>query len=214
MPLQNRVTPAGDIVAADARGMFMGNRGILHDAEKRLGRSRWKHKVWIVCLTEFSGRHRAVMAPRRYTELFFLDEAVAIAAGHRPCFECRRRDFHAWQAAWRGGNGAPVLPRAGEMDAVLHRERIEPGTRRQRTWRARLGDLTDGAFVLWRDRPCLVAGGRLRPWTHAGYEAGLVAPPAETVTVLTPPSSAGALRGGYKPVLHPSARPLQGREDS
>ncbi|MGH6620622.1 MAG: hypothetical protein ACREF6_13845, partial [Alphaproteobacteria bacterium] len=101
-----------------------------------------------------------------------------------------------------------------EMDAVLHRERIGPGTRRQRTWRARLGDLPDGAFILWRDRPCLVAAGRLRPWTHAGYEGGLASPPAETVTVLTPPSSAGVLRGGYKPVLHPSAPPLQGREDS
>lgn len=207
MPLQNRVTPDGDIVAADARGLFMGNRGILHDAGKRLGRSRWKHKVWIVCLTAFRGRHREVMAPRRYTELFFLDEAVAIAAGHRPCFECRRRDFHAWQSAWRVGNHASSPPRAGEMDAVLHRERIEPGTRKQQRWRARPGDLPDGAFVLWRGRPCLIAARRLWPWTHAGYDAAHALAPAETVTVLTPPSSVGALRGGYEPVLHGTATP-------
>ena len=207
MPLQNRVTPAGEIVAAEARGLFMGNRGILHDADKRLGRSRWKHKVWIVCVTTFRGRHRVVMAPRRYTELFFLDEAVAIAAGHRPCFECRRRDFHAWQEAWRRGNGAGAAPRAREMDAVLHRERIEPGTRSQRRWRTPLGSLPDGVFVLWQERPCLVAGDRLLPWSHAGYGDPWARPASETVTVLTPPSSVGALRGGYRPVLHGSAAP-------
>jgi hypothetical protein len=205
VPLQNRVTPAGEIVAAAARGLFMGNRGILHDADKRLGRSRWKHKVWIICLTQFRGRHREVMAPRRYTELFFLDEAVAIAAGHRPCFECRRRAFHAWQEAWRTGNGALSAPRAGEMDAVLHRERIEPGARTQRLWRAPLGDLPKGTFVLWREQPCLLAAGGLLPWTHAGYGAALAIPAGATVTVLTPPSSVGALRGGYRPVLHDSA---------
>ena len=205
MPLQNRVTPTGDIVAADARGLFMGNRGILHDAEKRLGRSRWKHKVWIICRTSFRGRHRDVMTPHRYTELFFLDEAVAIAAGHRPCFECRRRDYHAWQEAWRIGNAATVSPRAGEMDARLHDERIEPGTRHQRQWRSPLGDLPDGAFILWAGRPCLVAGGRLWSWSHGGYGAAEALRPTESVSVLTPPASVGALRGGYRPVIHPSA---------
>lgn len=205
MPLQNRVTPTGEIVAADARGLFMGNRGILHDAAKRLGRSRWKHKVWIICRTSFRGRRREVMTPRRYTELFFLDEAVAIAAGHRPCFECRRRDYYAWQAAWRDGNASRFLPPAREMDARLHAERIEPGTRQQRRWRAAPGDLPDGVFIFWEDRPCLLAGGRLWPWSHRGYEKSMALPRAESVTVLTPPSSVGALRAGYAPVLHPSA---------
>lgn len=206
MPLQNRVTPTGDIVAVAARGLFMGNRGILHDASRRLGASRWKHKVWIICRTCFRGRHRTVMAPRRYTELFFLDEAVAIAAGHRPCFECRRRAFHAWQAAWANGNGAPSPPRAAEMDAALHAARIVPGTRRQQVRQGRLGTLPDGAFVLLNGAAHLVLGGRLLPWSHTGYGEPVAAPAAKTVVVLTPRPAVGALRGGYRPVLHPTAR--------
>jgi len=206
MPLQNRVTPTGDIVAVAARGLFMGNRGILHDASRRLGVSRWKHKVWIVCRTCFRGRRRVVMAPRRYTELFFLDEAVAIAAGHRPCFECRRREFHAWQAAWLAGNGLSAPPRAAEMDAALHAARIEPGTRRQRTWQSPLGALPDGSYVLWQARPHIYLDGTLRPWSHTGYGAAVAAPPEDEVVVLTPRPSVGALRGGYRPVCHPSAR--------
>jgi hypothetical protein len=205
MPLQNRVTPTGDIVAAAARGLFMGNRGILHDADKRLGRSRWKHKVWIICRTCFRGRHRRVMTPRRYTELFFLDEAVAIAAGHRPCFECRRQDFYAWQRAWQSGNGATSLPRAGEMDAVLHRERIVSGTRRQKTWQCPLGDLPEAVFVLWDDRPHIYISGSLRSWSHDGYGGAVPGAGREPVTVLTPRSSVGAIRGGYRPALHPTA---------
>jgi hypothetical protein len=204
MPLQNRVTPDGDIVAVAARGLFMGNRGILHDSAKRLGRSRWKHKVWIICRTCFRGRPRAVMAPRRYTELFFLDEAVAIAAGHRPCFECRRREFYAWQRAWRDGNGLTDLPRAPEMDAALHAERVDPGTRRQKTWHGAVADLPDGAFVLWDGRPHILRDGLFRPWSHAGYAAGFRPPAGGAVVVLTPRSSVGALRGGYCPAVHPS----------
>jgi hypothetical protein len=205
MPLQNRVTPTGEIVAVASRGLLMGNRGILHDAAKRLGRSRWKHKVWIICRIRFRGRHREVMTPHRYTELFFLDEAVALAAGHRPCFECRRQEFHAWQRAWQAGNGTADIPRAGEMDSVLHGERIVSGTRRQRTWRCPLAGLPDAAFVLWDDRPHIVIGGRLRCWSHDGYGAAVSGPGREPVTVLTPRHSVGALRGGYRPILHSSA---------
>lgn len=206
MPLWNRVTPTGDIVAVAARGLFMGNRGILHDASQRLGTSRWKHKVWIICRTCFRGRHRKVMAPRRYTELFFLDEAVAIAAGHRPCFECRREAFHAWQEAWRAGNGLAEPPRAAAMDAALHTARIAPGMREQRRWQSPPGDLPDGTFVLWDSLPHLLFDGRLRPWSHAGYGAPVAVPSAQTVCVLTPQPSIGALCGGYRPVLHPSVR--------
>lgn len=206
MPLRNRVTPTGEIVAVAARGLFMGNRGILHDDAKRLGRSRWKHKVWIICRTCFRGRHRAVMSPRRYTELFFFDEAVAIAAGHRPCFECRRQEFYAWQRAWQAGNGVADSPRAPEMDRVLHTERVVSGTRRQKTWRCPLGDLPDAAFVLWEGLPHIHIGGMLRPWSHDGYGAAVAAPETEPVTVLTPPSSIGAIGGGYRPFLHSSAR--------
>jgi len=116
--LQNRVTPFGEIVATPARGLSMGNRGILHDDRRRLGRRRWTHKAWICCVTEFRGRRRQVMAPGRYTELFFLDEAVALAAGHRPCFECRRAAANAFAACWGGE------PRAPDMDRVLHAERL------------------------------------------------------------------------------------------
>ncbi len=199
MPLQNRVTPTGEIVAVDARGGFMGNRGILHDGNRRLGVSRWKHKAWIICRLSFRGRHRVLMTPGRYTELFFHDEAVAIAAGHRPCFECRRRDFYAWQSAWRDGNGEPGLPRAPEMDARLHRERVNPYTRRQTVWQATLGDLPDGTFLSHAGQPCLWRGRQIHPWTHRGYGAAVRLPPREMVTVLTPPSSVGALRGGYRP---------------
>ena len=206
MSLQNRVTPTGEIVAVAARGLFMGNRGILHDDTKQLGRSRWKHKVWIICRTCFRGRHRTVMAPRRYTELFFFDEAVAIAAGHRPCFECRRQDFHAWQRAWQAGNGIADTPRAPEMDRALHAERIISGTRRQRTWRCPLGTLPDAAFVVWEGQPHIRIEGRLRPWSYDGYGAAVDVPDVETVIVLTPPSSVGAIRGGYRPARHSSVR--------
>ena len=202
MPLQNRVTPTGDIVAVPARGLFMGNRGILHDDARRLGRSRWKHKAWIICLLSFRGRRRVPMTPRRYTELFFLDEAVAIAAGHRPCFECRRQDFYVWQSAWRDGNGIAELPRAPAMDDVLHAERAVRGGRRQRTWTAPADALADGSFVLLDDAPHLLLGESLHPWSHDGYGTPRPVPRKGSLTVLTPPASVGALRGGYRPALH------------
>src|SRR5215472_11421444 len=125
MPLQNRVTPAGDIIATSYRGLFTGNRGIIHDpATKTLLRKRWSSPAWLTCTCEFRGRRREVMAQRSWTELFFLDEATALAAGHRPCFYCRRDDANAFRAAWAEANRCPP-PRAAEMDAVLHSERLQ-----------------------------------------------------------------------------------------
>ncbi len=206
-PRQNRVDPFGGIVAVPARGTFMGNRGILHDAEGRLGTARWKLRAWLICLTEFRGRQRQVMAPNRYTELFFLDEATALAAGHRPCFECRRRDFLAWREAWATGTGwsSAAPPRVADMDGCLHAERVEARTRRKRVWTAPLASLPDGAMIAVEGAPRLVLGDSLLPWRFEGYGPPHKRPATGEATVLTPPSSVAALRAGYRPVLHPTA---------
>lgn len=196
MPLQNRVTPFGDIVAAPERGTMMGNRGILHDERRTLGRRRWTHKAWICCVTEFRGRKRQVMAPGRYTELFFLDEAVALAAGHRPCFECRRAAAKAYSACWGGS------PRAGEMDRVLHAERLDG--RRRRIHIRECADLPDGAFVSRDGAAWLVRGTMLLRYAPGGYGAATERP-AGAAEVLTPPATLRAFRAGYAPLLHPSA---------
>ena len=196
MALQNRVTPFGDIIATPERGLMMGNRGILHDGNRRLGRRRWTHKAWICCVTEFRGRKRQVMAPGRYTELFFLDEAVALAAGHRPCFECRREAAKAYAACWGGS------PRAGEMDRELHAERLD--ARCRRTHFRQSADLPDGAFASRDGFAWLVRGPLLLRYSPAGYDAA-IRRPAGAVEVLTPPATLRALRAGYAPLLHPSA---------
>jgi hypothetical protein len=199
MPLQNRVTPGGEIIADPARGTLMGNRGILHDARQRLGAARWRHPHWICCRLAFKGRRRAVMAPGRYTELFFLDEATALAAGHRPCCECRREDFRAFQAAWRRAFGHAAA--APAIDRALHGARVEPRLRRQIRFQAPLEDLPDGVFVLLPEapNPLLVQGDRLYPWHPGGY-----GPPrarrSGRASVLTPAPAVAVLRAGYRPV--------------
>ena len=205
MALQNRVTPGGEIVAVPERGSFMGNRGVLHDANMRLGRRRWALKAWLICRLEFRGRHRAVMTPRRYTELFFFDEAVAIAAGHRPCYECRRDAFHAWQHAWREAAELDAPPRARVMDDQLHRDRVDTNSRAQRRWPARLGALPDGAFVEFDGAAHLVLYGGPRRWSWRGYGPALTVASKQIVSVLTPHSSVLVLKAGYRPWLHPSA---------
>jgi len=147
MPLQNRVTPFGDIIATAHRGMFTGNRGIIHDpATKTLLKRRWSTRAWLTCVCEFRGRRREVMGGRSWTELFFLDEATAFAAGHRPCFFCRREDANRFRAAWEKGNGASRL-RADDIDAVLHRERLEGKRKRLHGLPMPLSQLPDGAMV-------------------------------------------------------------------
>jgi hypothetical protein len=207
MPMQNRVTPTSEIIADTARGMLMGNRGILHDANRQLGRARWRHPHWIYCRLSFKGRRREVMAPRRYTELFFLDQATALAAGHRPCCECRREDFRNFQAAWRRAFGEATAA-ARAIDRSLHSARIDPRTRRQIRFEAPLDDLPDGVFVLLADdpgTPLLVRSANLLPWHPAGYARPRPRPTATRCSVLTPRPTVAVLTVGYAAALHPSA---------
>jgi hypothetical protein len=203
MPLQNRVTPFGEIIAIPHRGLFTGNRGIIHDPATRtlLGR-RWTTKAWLVCRCDFKGRRRQVMATRSWTELFFLDEATALAAGHRPCFFCRRADAEAFRGAWAAGQGM-TSPRASVIDAVLHAERMAGRTRRLHPIGDDPAGLPDGTMVQAGDAGFAIVGGRARQWSPAGYLAPVAMP--REARLLTPPSTVRALRAGFRPVLHPSA---------
>lgn len=205
MPLQNRVLPTGEIVAHPGRGLLMGNRGCLHRSDRTLGAARWRSPMWICCVLEWKGVRRDVMPPGRWTALFFLDEATALAAGHRPCGYCRRDDFLAFAEHWRVARGLAHRPRAGEMDRQLHSERVEPRSRRKPTWQARAGDLPDGSMVLAADSPALLLRGRRLDWSLDGYGPPCAQAPDEVVEVLTPPSTTAVLAGGYRPLLHPSA---------
>jgi hypothetical protein len=192
-PLQNRVTPFGEIIAVAARGTMMGNRGgALHDAARRLGARRWVSRRWICCRLDFKDRRREVMAPGRYTELFFLDEATALAAGHRPCAECRREDYRLFQAAWLRA-GLPGPARADNMDRFLHRERFEAHV---------VGDLPDGAMVACGDDAFLVRAGRFHLWSSSGYGAARDISVPERL--LTPPATVRVLAAGYRAGIHPS----------
>jgi hypothetical protein len=203
MPLRNRVTPLGELVADPARGLVYGNRGCLHDAEGRI-RRRYAGKRWIACRLEFRGRRRtSLLQPGRYTELFFLDEATAFAAGHRPCAECRREDYVRFQELWRGLGLGPAS--ADAIDARLHEERLDG--REQRHHEARLADLPAGALVFHDGRPWLVLRRELRQWTPAGYTERVQRRRGETATVITPPSLVAVLRAGWVgavPLLHPT----------
>jgi hypothetical protein len=203
MPLQNRVTPTGDIVADPHRGIFTGNRGIIHDpATKTLLKKRWSSPAWITCVCEFRGWRRKVMGGRSWTELFFLDEATAFAAGHRPCFFCRRDDANRFRAAWQQGNGVTDVL-AKEMDAVLHRERLERGKKRLHPLPVPVAELPDGAMVQAEAESLLIVQGRALLWSMAGYRKAVNA--IEDAMLLTPPSTLRAISAGYRPVLHPSA---------
>jgi hypothetical protein len=208
MPLQNRVTPFGDIIATPHRGMFTGNRGIIHDpATKTLSKRRWSSRAWLTCVCEFRGRRREVMGGRSWTELFFLDEATAFAAGHRPCFFCRRDDANRFRAAWEKGNGASDL-RADDIDAVLHRERLEGRRKRVHALPVPLSKLPDGAMVAVDEDSFLIAKGRRLKWSPAGYRVAQGR--MEDAMLLTPPSTLRAFSAGYRPVLHRSVTELVG----
>jgi len=202
MPERNRVTPMGDIVAIPLRGAWTGNRGILHSGHEivRFHAS----DLWITCALEFRGRWREQWRPHRWTHLYFHDEAVALAAGHRPCAECRRASYRAYQAAWAAGLGTS-LPSAARMNRQLHTERIMRGTHSRRLHAASWADLPDGAFVLLGP-PAVVVGDELITWTHAGYGNRQPRPRRGAARLITPPSTVATLRAGYPVQIDPAAR--------
>jgi hypothetical protein len=201
MPRQNRVTPFGDIVVTPERGTLFGNRGLLHDPEGRIRRP-WRLKRWLLCVLAFKGRRRQVMTPGRYTELFFLDEATGLAAGHRPCAECRRDRYLAFRNVWPSG-----IVSATALDDQLHAERLNADGS-QCTFEANLDDLPDGVFVTRREsggRAYLLWKGRLLAWSPGCYRERLPRPKGEAVVVLTPRSTVEVVRAGYIPAVHVSA---------
>ncbi len=209
MPLQNRVDPYGAMFRSPARGTMMGNRGgALHNDERQIVRP-YKSRRWIACVLEFRGRKRSVMTPNRYTELFFLDEAVAMSAGHRPCAECRWKRFQAFRSAWaqRNETGRGELPAADEMDTELHRARVERRGRKV-TYAAELDALPNGCFVEVDGTAHLVWDDALLLWTPEAYAGKRPRPPGLTVTVLTPRPIVECLRAGYVPETHPTRRAL------
>lgn len=205
-PLQNRGTPTGELASVAERGLLMGNRGgQFHRADRTLGRRRWASRAWIACVLDWQDRHEDIWVDRHYTQLFFLDEATALATGHRPCGYCRRADYRRFAALWAAASGLPEPPKAPLMDDRLHAER----------WASRgtaasspepLSGLPDGAMVMHADAPHLLHAGRLWPWSFAGYGAGVTAAGVGRAVVITPPSILAILRAGYHPLLHPSAR--------
>ncbi|MES1160798.1 MAG: hypothetical protein ABUM51_08575 [Bacteroidota bacterium] len=198
--LQNRVDPLGAIIKTSARGSLMGNRGVIHSPAQEILRP-FKLKAWITCRLAFKGRKRKVMTPDRWTELFFLDEATAFSAGHRPCFECRREDAGRFKAFWLKGNPAYKFDektRIQEIDEVLHKERIHQDQTKV-TFTERPANLPNGSFVLYEGLPYLLFEGCLLRWSPFGYEKGISIPQVDELTVLTPKSIVNTFRAGYIP---------------
>ena len=203
MTLPNRVSPLGELFATPARGTLMGNRGgRIHTDDKRLTTRRWASRQWICCVLDFKNRQRDVWG-RYYTELFFLDEVTGFAAGHRPCFECRRKDAERFARLFANGEARASAP---AMDDILHAERLEG--RAKRTHRAGIDTLPDGAMIVVDGEPFALRGKRMLHWTPNGYHAPRPRPRGIEVDVLTPPSTVAVLVRGYQPQWHPSAGTL------
>jgi hypothetical protein len=202
-PARNRVTPTGDIVAIPLRGAWTGNRGILH-AGREIVRFH-ASDLWITCALEFRGRSYEQWVPHHFTFLYFHDEAVSFAAGHRPCAECRRDSYNAYRAAWAAGRGGDP-PSAKGMNRQLHRERIVPGTHRRRFHDMPWDALPDGTFVMLDQGPAVVVGGHVTAWTHEGYGARRARPRDGVATVMTPPATVAVLRADYAVQIDDSAR--------
>jgi hypothetical protein len=200
--LQNRVDPSGQIIITPERGAWMGNRGVIHDNKKKIVRP-YRLKTWITCVLQFKGRHREVMAAGRYTELFFMDEATAFSAGHRPCAECRREDFSRFKTFWLKGNeghGFTSKTPIGKIDEIIHDERIGIDNEKK-THREPITSLPDGTFILYDGMDYLKKGGTLYKWLPAGYSAPEPITASGDVEVLTPQSIVNAFRAGYIPQM-------------
>jgi hypothetical protein len=200
--LQNRVNPYGEIIKTKARGLWMGNRGLLHNPDQHIVRP-YKLKAWITCLLQFKGRHREIMAPNRYTELFFLDEATAFAAGHRPCFECRREDFNRFKAFWIKGNpeyNFSIKTSIDAIDKILHHERMNEDNSKK-MYKANSRSLPDGAFISINNDPYLIANNQIYLWTPGGYIKKHPLPDRGKANVLTPKSIVNAFSTGYVPQM-------------
>ncbi len=205
MPLQNRVTPEGDIVATPARGTIYGNRGgCFHRDDGSLKKRLWANRQWICCVLEFKNRRRILRQPGKFTELFFLDEATAFAAGHRPCFECRRADAEAFRGFWAKAHGLAEVPSAPAMDIVLHNQRLNERGEKPAP-KASESDLLDGVIVRWENAAWLIQGNHMRRWTLFGYGDPVRLPAGRNLRCLTPPATIATIRAGYRPQLHPSA---------
>ena len=201
MALQNRVTPFGHIVALPGRGLMMGNRGILHDENRTVVRS-WQGKRWIACVTQFRERRRIVMRPHSYTELFFLDEATALSAGHRPCAECRHVDYQRFRSLWETCFGAPA--NADTIDSCLHASRL--AGRNKATYRESVANLPDGTYVALEGAAWLLHGSNMFAWSDHGYAGHHPKPTRLNIDVLTPRPTVAILAAGYRPHAHPSAQ--------
>lgn len=205
--LQNRVDPTGKIIETRARGSWLGNRGVIHNKDKQITHA-FRHKAWIICQLEFKGRKRTLMAPDRWTELFFLDEATAFAAGHRPCFECRKEDATRFKSCWIQGNPSHhfnMKTSIRQIDEVIHRERIDGGKKKV-THQRSSSDIPEGTFILMNDAPYLFSSGSLHRWTPFGYENTIAVPEASLLTILTPHSIVNAFRAGYLPEMATSVK--------
>ena len=204
--LQNRVDPLGNLIKTEARGAWTGTRGVIHNDKQEIVRP-FKLKAWITCRLEFKGRKRNVMSPDRYTELFFLDEATAFAAGHRPCCECRRADFNSFKSFWLKGNAGYNFDKKTsirKIDDVLHQERISR-KKLKITFEESINNLPDGTFILYNNQPYLISNDQISLWSPFGYHESVSLPEPESVVVITPRSIVNTFRAGYVPQIAHSA---------
>ncbi|HEY5746579.1 MAG TPA: hypothetical protein VIU12_10920 [Chryseolinea sp.] len=200
--LQNRVDPFGNLIKTKARGAWMGNRGVIHNESQEILRP-FKLKAWIICKLQFKGRQRKIMSPNRWTELFFLDEATAFAAGHRPCFECRREDANKFKTQWLKGNpeyGFDQKTSIQKVDEIIHRERIDRKGSKV-VFEEDIHTIPNGCFVVYDDAAFLVLNKVLFPWSPSGYGQSITFPDVDKIRILTPKSVVNAFRAGYLPEM-------------